>query len=129
MWNIDDLLTFLKTDVETKERLISHSNYDKSFDGNEDNKSKNSNGRPFTSPSLFNSSDNHNPHNSTKRDVHYIVSDAASKTKSDLSLNDSLLTGLLLLLKDILVRFRIGKYDLVTGIKQAFLQICLNKEH
>ena len=129
MWNIDDLLTFLKTDVEAKERLISHSNYDKSFDGNEDNKSKNSNGRPFTSPSLFNSSDNHNPHESTKRDVHYIVSDAASKTKSDLSLNDSLLTGLLLLLKDILVRFRIGKYDLVTGIKQAFLQICLNKEH
>ena len=129
MWNIDDLLTFLKTDVEAKERLISHSNYDKSFDGNEDNKSKNSNGRPFISPSLFNSSDNHNPHDSTKRDVHYIVSDAASKTKSDLSLNDSLLTGLLLLLKDILVRFRIGKYDLVTGIKQAFLQICLNKEH
>ena len=129
MWNIDDLLTFLKTDVEAKERLISHSNYDKSFDGNEDNKSKNSNGRPFTSPSLLNSSDNHNPHDSTKRDVHYIVSDAASKTKSDLSLNDSLLTGLLLLLKDILVRFRIGKYDLVTGIKQAFLQICLNKEH
>ena len=129
MWNIDDLLTFLKTDVEAKERLISHSNYDKSFDGNEDNKSKNSNGRPFTSPSLFNSSDNHNPHNSTKRDVHYIVSDAASKTKSDLSLNDSLLTGLLLLLKDILVRFRIDKYDLVTGIKQAFFQICLNKEH
>ena len=119
--NIDDLLTFLKTDVKAKERLISHSNYDKSFDGNEDNKSKNSNGRPFTSPSLFNSSDNHNPHNSTKRDVHYIVSDAASKTKSDLSLNDSLLTGLLLLLKDILVRFRIGKYDLVTGIKQALL--------
>ena len=129
MWNIDDLLTFLKTDVKAKERLISHSNYDKSFDGNEDNKSKNSNGRPFTSPSLFNSSDNHNPHNSTKRDVHYIVSDAASKTKSDLSLNDSLLTGLLLLLKDILVRFRIGKYDLVTAIKQAFLQICLDKEH
>ena len=121
----------MKTDVEAKERLISHSNYDKSFDGNEDNKSKNSNGRPFTSPSLFNSSDNRNPHDSTKRDVHYIVSDAASKTKSDLSLNDSLLTGscLLLLLKDILVRFRIGKYDLLTGIKQAFLQICLNKEH
>ena len=129
MWNIDDLLTFLKTDVEAKGRLIWHSNYDKSFDGNEDNKSKNSNGRPFISPSLFNSSDNHNPHDSTKRDVHYIVSDAASKTKSDLSLNDSLLTGLLLLLKDILVRFRIGKYDLVTGIKQAFFQICLNKEH
>ena len=119
----------MKTDVKAKERLISHSNYDKSFDGNEDNKSKNSNGRPFISPSLFNSSDNHNPHDSTKRDVHYIVSDAASKTKSDLSLNDSLLTGLLLLLKDILVRFRIGKYDLVTGIKQAFFQICLNKEH
>ena len=131
MWNIDDLLTYLKTDVEAKERLISHSNYDKSFDGNEDNKSKNSNGRPFTSPSLFNSSDNHNPHDSTKRDVHYIVFDAASKTKSDLTLNDSLLTGpcLLPLLKDILVRFRISKYDLVTGIKQAFLQICLEKEH
>ena len=94
-------------------------------------KLRNSNGRPFTSPSLLNNSDNHNPHNSAKRDVHYIVFDAASKTKSDLTLNDSLLTGpcLLPLLKDILVRFRISKYDLVTGIKQAFLQICLEKEH
>ena len=27
LWNIDDLLTFLKTDVEAKERLISNSNY------------------------------------------------------------------------------------------------------
>ena len=60
-----------------------------------------------------------------------IVFDAASKTKNDLSLNDSLLTGpcLLPLLNDILIRFRIGKYGLVADIKQALLQICLNKEH
>ena len=60
-----------------------------------------------------------------------IVFDAASKTKNDLSLNDSLLTGpcLLPLLNDILIRFRIGKYGLVADIKQAFLQICLNEEH
>ena len=67
MWNIDDLLIFLKTDVEAKERLLSTSNYDKSFDRNKDNKSKNSNGRPFTSQSLFNSSDNHNPSDNTKK--------------------------------------------------------------
>ena len=42
--NIDYLLTVLKTDVEAKERLISNNNYGKSFDGNKDNKSKNSNG-------------------------------------------------------------------------------------
>ena len=56
LWNIGDLLAFLKTDVESKERLISNNNYDKSFDGNKDNKSKNSNGRPFTLQSLFSSS-------------------------------------------------------------------------
>ena len=67
LWNVDDFLTFLKTDVEAKERLISNSNYDKSFDGNKDNKSKNSNGRPFTSQSLFNSSDNHNPRDNIKK--------------------------------------------------------------
>ena len=55
LWNIDDLLTFLKTDIEDKERLISDSNYNKLFDGNEVNKSKNSN-----------SSDNHNPCDNTK---------------------------------------------------------------
>ena len=66
-WNIDDLLTFLKTDVEAKERLISNSNYDKSFGGNKDNKSQNSHGRPFTSQSLYNSSDNHNPCDNTKK--------------------------------------------------------------
>ena len=33
------------------------------------------------------------------------------------------------MLNDILIRFRIGKYGLVAYIKQAFLQICLNKEH
>ena len=38
LWNIDDLLPFLKIDVEAKGRLISNSNYDKSFDGNKDNK-------------------------------------------------------------------------------------------
>ena len=65
--NIDYLLTVLKTDVEAKERLISNNNYGKSFDGNKDNKSKNSNGRPFTSQSLFNSSDNHNPRDNTKK--------------------------------------------------------------
>ena len=67
LWNIDDLLTFLKTDVEAKERLTSNSNYDKSFDGDKDNKSKNSNGRAFTSQSLFNTSDNHNPRDNTKK--------------------------------------------------------------
>ena len=60
-----------------------------------------------------------------------IVFDAASKTKNNLSLNDSLLTGscLLPLLNDILIRFRIGKYGLVADIKQTFLQICLHEEH
>ena len=60
-----------------------------------------------------------------------IVFDAAFKTKNDLSLSDSLLTGacLLPLLNDILIRFRIGKYGLVADIKQAFLQIGLNEEH
>ena len=67
LWNIDDILSFLKIDVEDKERLISSSHHDKSFDGNKDNKSKNSNGRPFTSQSLFNSSDNHNPRDNTKK--------------------------------------------------------------
>ena len=60
-------IIFLKTDVEGKERLISNSNYDKSFDGSKDNKSKNSNGRPCTSQSLFNSSNNHNPCDNTKK--------------------------------------------------------------
>ena len=60
-----------------------------------------------------------------------IVFDAASKTKNDLSLNDSLLTGpcLLPLLNDVPIRFHNGKYGLVADIKQAFLQNCLNKEH
>ena len=53
LWNIDDVLTFLKTGIEAKKQLISNSNYDKSFDGNKDNKSKNSNGRPFTSQSCL----------------------------------------------------------------------------
>ena len=67
LWNVDDFLTFLKTDVEAKERLISNSNYDKSFDSNKDNKSKNSNGRPFISQSLFHSSGNHKPRDNTKK--------------------------------------------------------------
>ena len=67
LWNIDDLLPFLKIDVEAKGRLISNSNYDKSFDGNKDNKGKNTNGRAFTSRSLFNSSDNNNPRDNTKK--------------------------------------------------------------
>ena len=45
-----------------------------------------------------------------------IVFDAASKAKNDLSFNDP-------------IRFRISKYSLVANLKQAFLQICLNKEH
>ena len=37
LWNIDDLLTFLKADVRAQERLISNINYDKWFDCNKDN--------------------------------------------------------------------------------------------
>ena len=73
LWNIDDLLTILKTDVEVNERLISKSNYDKSFDGNKDNKPKNSNGRLFASQSLLNSRNNHNPRDNTKKNVHFVI--------------------------------------------------------
>ena len=63
----------MKTDVETNERLISNSNYDKSFDCNKDNKSKDSNGIPFTSQFLSNSSNNNNPHDNTKKDAHFVT--------------------------------------------------------
>ena len=53
-----------------------------------------------------------------------IVFEAASKTKNDLPLTDSLLTGLCLLplLNDILIWFRICKYVLEADKKQAFVQ-------
>ena len=37
-WKIDDILNFPKIDVKAKERLVSNSNYDKSFDGSKGNK-------------------------------------------------------------------------------------------
>ena len=51
--------------------------------------------------------------------------------KTQRSLNDALPSGpcLLPFLQEILLRFRIGKIDLVADIKQAFLQISINKEH
>ena len=51
--------------------------------------------------------------------------------KTQQSLNDVLHSGpcLLPFLQEILLRFRTGKIDLVTDIKQAFLQILINKEH
>ena len=48
-WKIDDILNFPKIDVKAKERLVSNSNYDKSFDGSKGNKSKNSKGIPLSS--------------------------------------------------------------------------------
>ena len=55
----------------------------------------------------------------------------SSKMKTQLSLNDVLHSGpcLLPFLQEILLRFRIGKIGLVADIKQAFLQISINKEH
>ena len=53
--------------MQCKELLLSDSNYDKSFGGNKDNKSKSCNGLPFISRSLFNSSDNHNPRDNTQK--------------------------------------------------------------
>ena len=54
-----------------------------------------------------------------------------SKIKTQLSFNDVLHSGpcLLSFLQEILLRFRIGKIGLVADIKQAFLQISINKEH
>ena len=54
----------------------------------------------------------------------------SSKMKTQLSLNDVLHSGpcLLPFLQEILLRFRTEKIDLVTDIKQAFLQILINKE-
>ena len=50
--------------------------------------------------------------------------------KTQQSLNDVLHSGpcLLPFLQEILLRFRTEKIDLVTDIKQAFLQILINKE-
>ena len=60
-----------------------------------------------------------------------IVFDASSKVKTQPSLNDVLHSDCYLLpfLQDILLRFRIGKIGLVADIKEAFLQISINKEH
>ena len=59
-----------------------------------------------------------------------VVFDASSNMKTQPSLNDVLHSGpcLLPFLQEILLRFRTEKIDLVTDIKQAFLQILINKE-
>ena len=61
----------------------------------------------------------------------HVVFDASSKMKTQRSLNDALPSSpcLLPFLQEILLRFRIGKIGLVADIKQAFLQISINKEH
>ena len=56
-----------------------------------------------------------------------IFFDTASKTKNDLSLNDSLLTGSYVYSHSL--SMSIGKYGLVADIKQAFFQMCLNKDY
>ena len=61
----------------------------------------------------------------------HVVFDASSKMKTQRSLNDALPSSpcLLPFLQEILLRFRIGKIGLLADIKQAFLQISINKEH
>ena len=60
-----------------------------------------------------------------------IVFDVSAKFKNEKSLNDVLVPGpcLLLLLFNILFRFRTGKIRLTADIKQAFLQIEVTPEH
>ena len=58
-----------------------------------------------------------------------IVFDASAKYKNELSLNEVLDPGPCLLphIFDILLRFRLGKIAMVSDIKQAFLQICMDE--
>lgn len=60
-----------------------------------------------------------------------IVFDASCKVKGVPSLNDCLYSGPNLLCKiyDILFRFRLNKIAVVADIKQAFLNVGINKEH
>ena len=60
-----------------------------------------------------------------------IIFDALSKSKGQISLNDSLYPGPCLLphLYDILLCFRLGKIGIVADIKQAFLQINIDLVH
>ena len=60
-----------------------------------------------------------------------IVFDGSSKQRDEPALNDLLYSGpcLLPLLYDILLRFRLGTIAITADIKQAFLQILVNKEH
>ena len=60
-----------------------------------------------------------------------IVFDATAKIGSEPLLNEVLYSGPCLLphLFDILLRLRIGKVAVVSGIEQAFLQIEINEQH
>ena len=60
-----------------------------------------------------------------------IVCDGSSYLKNQLSINEFLEPGssLLPLFYDVLQRFRLGSTGIITGIKQAFLQIPLDPIH
>lgn len=60
-----------------------------------------------------------------------IVCDGSSYLKNQLSINEFLEPGpsLLPLFYDVLQRFRLGSIGIITGIKQAFLQIPVDPIH
>ena len=60
-----------------------------------------------------------------------IVFDASAHVDNEPSLNDVLYSGpcMLLLLHDVLIRFRIGKIGIVADVQQTFLQIEVEEKH
>ena len=60
-----------------------------------------------------------------------IVFDALAHVDNEPSLNDVLYSGpcMLLLLHDVLIRFRIGKIGIVADVQQTFLQIEVEEKH
>ena len=60
-----------------------------------------------------------------------IVFDASAHVDNEPSLNDVLYSGpcMLLLLHDVLIRFRIGKIGILADVQQTFLQIEVEEKH